>query len=207
MPSSFNRTKEQNTPENHFPGIKTSPQEESLVYIGTLTKPHGIRGAIRLFPEFSPLDNFAKLKSKDLYLKLPKVPATKPHGPWRLVKISGNQYNKGFVIIQFKECDTFESVELLRGSEVYVMENALWDLPEGKYYGFQLQGLNAINIETDAPLGIVTELQSGHSYDYIEIKKPDGNKFLIPYLPQFIEDVNLQEQTIRVRIIEGIDEL
>lgn len=207
MASSFKHTDKISNNEASYPGDSVSPQEDTLVYIGTLTKPHGIRGAIRLFPEFSPLENFAGLKSKELYLKFPKTPAHKKAGTWRKAHTESHAYSKGFVLLKIKEVTSVETAELIRGAEVYVNETALWDLPEGKYYGFQLQGLSAVNAETSALLGIVTALETGHSYDYIEIKKPDGKTFLVPYLPQFIENVNLPDQIIRVRIIEGLDDL
>jgi len=98
------------------------------------------------------------------------------------------------------------SAELLRGAEVYVYEDELWDLPEGRFYTFQLVGLEVFDQATNEVVGIVESIRPGVQ-DYLVVKTPAGGEFLVPYVPEIVTGVDLATRRITADLPEGLTEV
>lgn len=187
------------------------PDEKRLVYLGLLTKPQGIRGAIRLLPEFDDADDFENLKTDRFFLK-PSPNATglaaragAKTTDWKEITLSEFQTHQRFLLFHIDGIDSIDAAEPLRNHEVYVYEEELWDLPEGKYYGFQLEGLELFDLTTVQVAGKVKELRPGYQ-DFLVIKAEAG-EFLVPYVPDIVKKVSLTEGRIEAELPEGIAEI
>ena len=192
---------------NPLPGRPARPDEDRLVYLGMLTKPQGIRGGIRLFPEFDSIEDFEDLKTQRLFLR-PAPQAglrPKPAGAFREIDLAEYEEHQRFLVLFFEGIPDATAVEPLRNQEVYVYEDEMWDLPEGKFYSYQLAGLTLIDQVTGEPAGTVKELRPGVQ-DYLVVTSPTG-EFLVPYVPEIVEKVDLAEQRIYARLPEGITEI
>ena len=82
-------------------------------------------------------------------------------------------------------------------------EEDLPKLAEGEYYFFELTGLKAI-LPDGSELGEVTDVIENNASNLLEIKKPDGEKVLIPNIPVFVSSVNKDEGKIFITPIEGL---
>ncbi len=186
------------------------PDESRLVFLGVLVKPQGIKGGIRMLPEFDNLDDFEDLKTDRLFLKPSAGPnALRPVVPeastYREITIEDFTPHQRYLILFFDEAQDMNAAELLRNHEVYVYEEELWDLPEGKYYAYQMAGLELYDLETGQVAGTVKELRPGVQ-DYLVVQT-QGGEFLVPYVPEIVVKVDLQAKRIEARLPEGITEI
>jgi 16S rRNA processing protein RimM len=199
------------TEKQPLPGRPARPDEDRLVFIGTLSRTQGIQGGIRLMPEFDDLDDFEDLKTERLFIKPVletaglRAKATGAAIQFREITIREFQAQHRFLVLFFEEAPDMTTAEFLRGHEVYVYEDELWDLPEGKYYAWQLAGLELFDLTTNQAAGTVIELKPGVQ-DYLVVNGPE-RQFLVPYVPEIIKSVDLQKKQITAALPEGIAEI
>lgn len=194
-----------------LPGKPLTPEEDRLVFLGTLSKPQGLKGGVRLWPEFDDQDAFEDLKTDRLVLKFGASKTALRPKPIQFVELTLDQFSihQRFLVLFFEGITTPEAAETLRDAEVYVYEEDLWDLPEGHFYAYQLAGLPVYDELADGALvGTVVQLRPGVQ-DYLEIQPPapEVKPFLIPYVPEIVTKVDLEAQKITARLPEGIAEL
>ena len=93
-------------------------------------------------------------------------------------------------MLKLKGVDTPEQAEDLRDCALHVPEADLHPLPEGEYYRFQVIGLLAVTRDGDE-VGRVTEVLETGGNDVYLIKGSGGER-LVPALPQFVSEIDLE---------------
>ena len=94
-----------------------------------------------------------------------------------------------------------EAAEALRGTRVYVDRANALQLPEGEHFICDLIGLRAVTTAGEE-IGVLKDVYTGPANDVYIVK---GEKdYMIPAVSEFLEDVNVDEGYIRVRLIEGM---
>lgn len=133
------------------------------VTLAAIIGAHGIAGEVRL-KLFT--DDIASLKRHKTY----------NGGALNLKKIKPN---KAGAIARFAEIADRNAAEAARGTELSVPRSSLPPLGEGEYYHIDLIDLP---VETDAgeAVGQVVAVENFGAGDIIEIKKPNGKKFMVP---------------------------
>lgn len=187
-----------------------APGDDDLIYLGRLTRPQGHRGAIRMLPEFQPLDRFEQLKTDELILRRsPKSPLPSPDSPPvpSVVHVEGFFFHQQFIMLELQEIPDMNAAERLREYEVFCHEEDLWDLEPGKYFNHQLKGLNVFRASDGEQLGQVLRVQEGAVYDFLEVRPPEGKNFLVPYIPSMVLRVDLHEKRVEVELPPGLTEL
>ena len=86
---------------------------------------------------------------------------------------------KGGAIARFAEVPDRTAAEKLRGTALTVRRSEMPPLPEGEYYHADLIGLPAVSTEGEA-LGECIAVENFGAGDVIEIRKPEGKKFMVP---------------------------
>jgi len=187
------------------------PDEDRLIYLGVLTKPHALQGGIRMLPEFDDTDDFENLKTDRVFLKSVTPPnslrgkVTGATGEYRELILKGFTPHQQYLILFFEEATDMNAAELLRSHEVYVYEDEMWDLPEGKYYAYQLAGLELFDLITEQIAGTVKELRPGVQ-DYLVVDSSQG-EFLVPYVPEIVVGVDMAAKRINAKLPLGINEI
>lgn len=193
-----------------FPGKPARPDEDKLVLIGTVSKPQGLDGGVRMWPAFNSADDFEQLKTDRLFAKTAPSksslrPAKTEYFEIRLDEFSDRQR---FIVIYIDGVDDPETAERLRDMELYVYEDELWDLPEGQFYTYELTGLDIVDDETGNAIGTVKEVQTGVvDYFVVQPATPGAKTFLVPNVPEIVLKIDKQSSQIRVRLPEGIDDI
>jgi 16S rRNA processing protein RimM len=83
-------------------------------------------------------------------------------------------------IVRFAEICDRNAAEALRGQLVTVKRAALPPLAEGEYYHADLIGL-ACESRSGELLGTVVAVENFGAGDLLEIERPDGRRFLVPF--------------------------
>jgi len=86
---------------------------------------------------------------------------------------------KGGAIARFAEVTDRTAAEKLRGTVLTVPRSTLPALPDGEYYYADLIGLPVVSSE-GLDLGECIAVENFGAGDVLEIRKPDGKKFMVP---------------------------
>ena len=165
--------------------------------VGVMTKPHGLRGEMRVYPrtDFAE-ERFAP--GSRLYVR--------PEGgtPITEVEVRSGRKHQNMWIVGFKGLNSIHDVEHWRGLELCVSEEQLLPLPEGTYYIHQLVGLD---VWTDAGerLGTLVEVLTPGANDVYVIRRPQRQPdVLLPAIPDCILAVDLVAKKMTVHLLPGL---
>lgn len=166
--------------------------KNDLVYLGKLGRAVGLRGEMRIILETDFLEQFKK--GTFLYLADSSV-----------LTIESIELNKNH--IKFLNIDSPEIASKYTNKEIfstYEETRKNCKLKEGQFFWFDLIGLNVM--EDDLLLGITRDISRFTGSDYFEIETSEElcaqgmpKSFLIPYIPNFIKNVDLNDKKINVQ--------
>lgn len=94
---------------------------------------------------------------------------------------------KGGAIARFAEVTDRTAAEKLRGTALTVPRSTLPPLAEGEYYHADLIGLPAVSTDGE-PLGECIAVDNFGAGDVLEVRKPDGKKFMVPIKAQAVPE-------------------
>lgn len=142
------------------------------VTLAAITGAHGVTGEVRLklFGE-----GVAALKRYRAFCDS------------KLTVTSLRDDSKGGAIARFAEVTDRTAAEKLRGTALTVPRSTLPPLAEGEYYHADLLGLPAVST-TGEELGECIAIENFGAGDVIEIRKPDGKRFMVPMKAQAVPE-------------------
>jgi 16S rRNA processing protein RimM len=164
---------------------------ENLVLVGEITAPFGVRGEVKMRPLMD--DPRALAKRKTVRLRY-------PDGREENRRIVSVRMHQEAALILLEGISDRDTVELLRGVGVYLLEKDLPPLPPGEYYQHQLLGLQVV---TDAgrDLGQIEKVYFYPANDVYETSVA-----LIPAVEgEFILSVDLESGKMVVRDVSGLE--
>ena len=156
---------------------------------GQIVNTHGVRGEVKIMPW---ADSPAFLCQFDtLYLdgKPVKVLSARPH--------------KSMVLASLEGVDTVEKAMRLKG-KVLAVDRAQVKLPAGRYFLADLMGLKALDATTGEELGTIEDILTPPAHN-VYVVRGKGKEYLIPAVPAFIVETNVESGYIKVNLIEGLD--
>jgi 16S rRNA processing protein RimM len=169
-----------------------SPAGEPVyLVIGYLRRPHGVSGEIIMdlhtdFPE--RIKSGRKILIGEKYQPY-TLDTVRPHGNGLLVSLVG--------------VETPEEVGKFRNQWVYVKATDVPPLPEGKHYQYEMVGLDVVD-ESGNPLGKLVEILETGANDVYIVRDDSGKEILLPAIPSVILNVDMDQRTMKVHILEGL---
>ena len=166
---------------------------ENSLSIGVLSKVHGLNGELRFvvltnIPELlEDLDEvflYSDKEKRGFYLEVESI----REGPKSL-------------LIKFSEFDTREDAQKLVGFEVYVPKDKLPELAEDEYMYDEIEGCEVFEDGKDT--GKVVDIIDTGANGVLVVKK-DKREKLVPFIKDYVEDVDLEKKEIKVRKMEWI---
>ncbi len=118
-------------------------------------------------------------------------------------EIDSWKFHKGAVLLKLKGIDDMTAAERLKGTELYVYEEQLPSLPEGRFYFFQLMNLKAVLMDGKL-LGTVTDVNDGPGGELLEISGTKGGKCYVPKSDALVREISLERGEIVITPIEGL---
>lgn len=170
---------------------------KGFILVGGVVKPHGIRGE---FCMLSYADSPSLFDAVDtLYLR----DGNKPPQPYALASW---REHKGFILVTAKGVTDRDQAETLRGREVLVREEDLPDLDEGEHYLYQLMGCTVL-LADGTEVGELKGFYETGEQDTWAIENRAGTEILLPAVPEFVRDIDLDAGTILIEPPEGLLDL
>lgn len=162
------------------------------IVIGKIVAPHGVRGDIRIMPLTDRPEQFLNLS----YLLLEDG---------RQLTVKAARFHKRMILVSTKEITTMNDAELLRDKKILIRAEDLPPLEEGRFYVADLIGLPVFD-EEGKQLGTFKDSITTGSNDVYIVAVPGGKDLLIPALKIYVQEINLQEKRIVVKLPEWTDE-
>ena len=154
---------------------------------GKIVNTHGVHGEVKLQPWADSPDFLASFDR----LFIEGAP----------VKVLSARVHKGCVVAALDGVSDIESAIRLKNKTVFVARADV-QLEKGRNFIVDLIGLRAVDAENGEDLGVVSEVLSLPSNNVYVIK--GVREILVPAVPDFIEEINVGDGFILVRLIEGM---
>lgn len=156
---------------------------------GVIVNTHGIRGEVKITPWADSPDFLCRFHTLYVDGKPMSVTAARP--------------DKTMVLCKFEGVDTVEAAMKLKNKVVSIdREDAR--LPAGHYFLADLMGLSVLDAATGAELGQVAEILTPPAHN-VYVVSGGEKRYLIPAVPAFVADTNVEQGFIKVNLIEGLE--
>lgn len=150
----------------------------------------GLKGELKVLSD-STTNRF--VKGNSLYLG-------KKENKLMKVKITSSHIHKGMHLVTIDDLYDINLVEKYVGCSFFINRDEMNDLKENEYYFSDLIGLSVVNQHGET-LGKVSDVLDLPTSAVIEIKLSNDKKCMIPFVEEYIKEVN--DTTILINEIEG----
>ena len=161
-------------------------KNEKLLECGKIVNTHGIRGEVKIVPWADSPEFLCDLPA--LYID------------GKEVKLRSARVHKGNVIALLEGIDDVNAAMLLKEKVVSMSRDDV-ELPEGSFYIADIIGLRVVD-EAGKELGVLDDILSPSLQQVYVIK--GQREIMIPAVPEFILETNVEGGYIKVRLIEGM---
>ncbi|MFA5421842.1 MAG: ribosome maturation factor RimM [Bacilli bacterium] len=165
------------------------------ISIGKIISTIGLRGEVKVFvvSDF-PEKRFKKgqevrLVNEGAQIDLPSTIATA-------------RKDKDRYAVTFADIQSIEEAEKYLGSQILIAKDRD-QLSKGFYFHDDLVGCQVYD-EVKNYVGIVSKVEDYPAHRTLRVHRDDNKDVLVPFVRFFIKDVKIEEQTITVKIIEGM---
>nr|WP_211244376.1 ribosome maturation factor RimM [Actinospica robiniae] len=165
--------------------------------VGRIGKAHGVKGEVTVE---------VRTDDPDLRFAAGAELLTEPaaRGP---LTVSRGRVQGGRLVLSFEGVHDRNGAEALRNT-MLVAEVDPDELPDDpdEYYDHQLEGL-AVRTVQGEELGVVEQMIHGPAQDLFSIRRPDGGELLLPFIEEFVPEVDLERGLVIADPPEGLLEL
>ena len=165
---------------------------EQYLQVGIISSTHGIRGEVKVFPTTDDPARFKKLKDVILDTGKEQIP----------MEIQGVKFFKQFVILKFKGIDNINDIEKYKGKSLLVTRENAAPLGEDEYYIADLIGMRVFTEEGE--FGVLKDVIATGANEVYVVDSAEHGEVLIPAIHECILDVNVEEQTMKVHLLDGL---
>lgn len=166
--------------------------DSEFFYLGTLTKPFGLKGGLCAFFDTDNPENYTNLPAVFLDLDGEKIPYTIESIIYR----GNNQF-----IIQFEGVNANEAREFV-GTELYLPLSQLPKLPGNRFYFHEVIGFTVVD-EERGEIGTVREFMELSNNPIMVVEHGD-KEILVPASQQFVTCVERDTRMLHIRAPEGL---
>ena len=161
-----------------------------MIKIAKVVTTRGIKGEIKLV-------SFSNIS--DLFESLTEVIIADTS-----YKIEHVKYVKNCVILKLSGIENPEDARaILVGKDVYVRGEDMPELEDDSYYVKDMIGVQVYD-ESEGYIGKIKSVFFTPANDVYEIETEDGKTVLIPAVKEFIENIDMANKKMNVKLIEGM---
>jgi len=160
-----------------------------LVIIGTIVNHHGLKGEVRVIAHTDyPEERFKK--GKTFYIL--------KENEYEKIAIDSVRFHKNFVLLKFNNINDINECLEYKGLDIYSER-----FEDEKIYITDLIGFDAYDEEDNLIGSVVDYLEVPQGY-ILELETKEGQKVLVPYVDEFIKEIDFENQEIVIHLIEGM---
>ena len=158
--------------------------------VGKVTNVHGLMGEVRVQPWADSPEFLCQFKT--LYVD-------DTHWP---VKVERARVHKNMVIMKFEGLTDVPGALSMRNAVLHI-DRADISLPEGAFFLADIYGLEVRDAATGEVLGRIDDVLTLPANN-VYVVKGGPRELMIPAVPQFIAETNIEGGFIRVNMMEGL---
>lgn len=162
-----------------------------FTYIGKIVNTFGIKGEVKVLHSTDFVEERFK-KGSFVYIGDDKLS----------FKVKSYRFHKGFLLVTFEDYEDINLIEKYKNQYIYKSKDDIKPLKKGEYYFSDLKDLN-VYVDNEL-IGRVLIAEEGTTSNYLRILKADNNTVLVPFLPVFIDNVDLDNKRIDVIKMDGL---
>ena len=159
-----------------------------LIKIAKVVGVHGLNGEVKTFPYTDDLSKFKVYKK--IYIDDEEL------------HIESQKIASKFIVLKLKGFDSIDDVKKFINKDIFINKADRPSLEEGNYYISDLINLEVYD-EAEEFIGIIKDIMTTSANDVLVIDH-NGKEAMIPFVKEFIKDVDIANKKIKVKLIEGI---
>ena len=163
--------------------------------LGTITDSFGLDGTLKIY---STTNMGAKRYQKGSKVFLHEVDSEE----YFEYTVLTYRHNGLFDFVKLENIDTKEDAFAKKGQEICVIKNRE-DLQDNEYFYSDLKGCAILN-KNGEKLGIVKEIEEFPAQLTLRVKRDNKPDFFVPFIEQFILEIDIEKKTIKIEVIEGL---
>ena len=163
---------------------------QQYLEIGKITNAHGVMGEVKVQPWCDSPEFFCQFKT--LYVD-------ETHWP---VKVERARPHKNMVIVKLEGVTDMNGALALRNAVLHIDRKDV-NLPEGSFFLADIEGLEARDAQTGEVLGKIAEVLTLPANN-VYVIRGGKRELMIPAVPAFVAETNVEEGFVRINIIAGI---
>ncbi|MCC8024354.1 MAG: ribosome maturation factor RimM [Clostridium sp.] len=169
---------------------------EDMLRVGVISSTHGVKGEVKVFPTTDDAARFKELKEVILDTGKEQIPLT----------IEQVKFFKKMVILKFKGYDNINDIEKYKSRNLLIPREKAVELGPDEYFITDLIGLKVITDQGE-PLGVMKDVLETGANDVYIVELENGKELMVPAIGDCILDINLEEQTMKIHLLEGLMDL
>lgn len=163
---------------------------QQYLEVGKVTNVHGLMGEVRVQPWADSPDFLCQFKT--LYVDDSHFP----------VKVERARVHKNMVIMKFEGLTDVPGALSMRNAVLYIDREDV-NLPQGAFFLADIYGLEVRDAGTGAVLGKIEDVLTLPANN-VYVVRGGARELMIPAVPQFIAETNVEGGFIRVNMMEGL---
>lgn len=174
---------------------RTGDLAGACILLGKITRPHGIRGEVKIHPYSGQPENFLGYReilvgSEDQEERIPYT-------------VEQRRVQGRLAVLRLKGCDSRTKAEALAGHEVWLRRSDLPKPGEDEYYLAELEGKAAVSAD-GLPLGRITGIMDTPAHAIL-IVTGRGREYLVPVHTGVVTSID--EEQVVLRLPPGLLEI
>lgn len=166
---------------------------EPYLRVGIIASTHGLKGEVKVYPTTDDPKRFRELKQVFL----------DTGNEYKSLEITSVKFFKKQVILKFREFNDINEIEKYKGKDLLVSRDQAVPLEENENFIVDLLGMK-VWTDKDQLLGVLTDVLQTGANDVYVVEMEDGKEILLPAIPACILEVSVEEEKMRVHLLEGL---
>jgi len=178
------------------PTTATGTRLPDYVLIAEVDRVRGLAGEVVVTVHADDPSRMAELSS--VFMELPA-------GGYRELAVEGVKRLRDRAVVKLAGYESVEEARSLVGARLFIPLEASTPPPEGRYYAYQLQGLE-VRLPDGSPVGHVREILRQGAQSLLVIAG-DAGDVLVPMVPQICTRIEVEDGWMVIEPPEGLLEL
>lgn len=163
--------------------------------LGTIIDSHGLDGTLKVMSS----TNYAEERYQEGNHVFLYNPVTEEREEFTVIDYRPNGRTD---LVTLEEIKSPEQAKLYKGFEIQIVKDRN-DLEEGYYFYSDLRGCTIVD-KDNKEYGIVKEVEEFPAQITLRVKRNNGKDFFVPFIKEFILNVDIDNKKITVEIVEGM---
>ena len=163
--------------------------------LGTINGAFGLDGTLKIFSTTNMGDKRYK-KGSIVFIFNPE------NNEYEEYKVLSYRHNGLFDFVKLENINTPEEAISKKGLEIFVIKNRD-DLDDGEFFYSDLRGCEICD-KSMKKLGIVKEIEEFPAQLTLRVSRDNGPDFFVPFIEEFIIEVDIDNKRIIINVIEGL---